>query len=320
MCKTKRITLPTIKYRVVRLWSLPPYPKNSPHDAIEMVLCDCEGSKISAYIKSTFAQKYSNIIKEGSVYVMSQFNVGSNDGAFRAVNHKYKLNFQFSTRVAETDDDGFIPRYGFNFLDGERILNGNLDQQILVGCLHVIFIVNNNMQQVIIALQYFKLKEYNGSVTLSNSMYASRMVINVDIEEIMQFRDAAFDGWAWALSSLNDLNFAGDGNVLCLLASVQKVNAERGWFYDSCKSFVKPGWFYQDAKKNGVVTSLNPSEIVDLTSHHDVVATPSKVQRLSPVDIDGRRLSFADSEHTPSSSASGTGKRTSTEPNSEGPS
>ncbi|KAF7822130.1 ATP-dependent DNA helicase PIF1-like [Senna tora] len=59
---------------------------------------------------------------------------------------------------------------------------------------------------------------------------------------------------------------------------------------------------------------------VDLTSHHDVVATPSKVKRLSPVDIDGRRLSFADSEHTPSSLASSTGKRTSTEPNSGGPS
>ncbi|KAF7803314.1 uncharacterized protein G2W53_042425 [Senna tora] len=47
---------------------------------------------------------------------------------------------------------------------------------------------------------------------------------------------------------------------------------------------------------------------VDLTPHHDVVATPSKVKRLSPVDIDGRRLPFADSEHTPSSSASSTGE------------
>ncbi|KAF7801923.1 replication protein A 70 kDa DNA-binding subunit-like [Senna tora] len=32
----------TIKSRVVRLWSLPPYPKNSPHDAIEVVLYDRE--------------------------------------------------------------------------------------------------------------------------------------------------------------------------------------------------------------------------------------------------------------------------------------
>ncbi|KAF7816838.1 peptidase M20/M25/M40 family protein [Senna tora] len=41
---------------------------------------------------------------------------------------------------------------------------------------------------------------------------------------------------------------------------------------------------------------------VNLMSHHDVVATPSKVKRPSPVNINGRRLSFADSEHTPSSS------------------
>ncbi|KAF7810150.1 uncharacterized protein G2W53_036893 [Senna tora] len=104
----------TIKARIVRLLNLPPYPKNSQNNAMEMVLCDREGSKISAYVKSTFTLKYMRVLKEGSVYIMSQFNVGSNGSGFRAVNHKYKLNFQFSTRVAETEDDDTIHRYGMS--------------------------------------------------------------------------------------------------------------------------------------------------------------------------------------------------------------
>ncbi|KAF7827286.1 replication protein A 70 kDa DNA-binding subunit D-like [Senna tora] len=94
-------------------------------------------------------------------------------------------------------------------------------------------------------------------------MYVSRMLINSEIEEIIQFRDgllpeemnapilpsiqnsgvtslpseSTFAGWN--LSSINDLNNAGDGQVLCILASFLKVNAERGWFYDSCKRCTK---------------------------------------------------------------------------------
>ncbi|KAF7841443.1 replication protein A 70 kDa DNA-binding subunit C-like [Senna tora] len=94
-------------------------------------------------------------------------------------------------------------------------------------------------------------------------MYASRMLNNFDIEEIVQLCDellsdelaspvnlnihnssiasspleAVFAGWS--LSSINDLNFAGDVDVLCILATVLKVNSERGWFYGSCKRCAK---------------------------------------------------------------------------------
>ncbi|KAF7814840.1 replication protein A 70 kDa DNA-binding subunit A-like [Senna tora] len=122
----------TIKARVLRLWHLPPYPKSSAHDSLEMVFGDCEGFKIGAHIKSAFALKFSNILKEGSVYIMSQFSFGSNSGGFCAVNHRYKLNFQFSTRVTGIEDNDNIHRYEFEFVTAQNILSVNLDIQVLV--------------------------------------------------------------------------------------------------------------------------------------------------------------------------------------------
>ncbi|KAF7807336.1 hypothetical protein G2W53_039497 [Senna tora] len=49
--------------------------------------------------------------------------------------------------------------------------------------------------------------------------------------------EAAFSGWA--LSYISDLSFAGDGSVHFILASVIKVNDERGWFYEACKICAK---------------------------------------------------------------------------------
>ncbi|KAF7811993.1 replication protein A 70 kDa DNA-binding subunit A-like [Senna tora] len=105
----------TIKARVVRLWSGPPNPKT--HHINPLRWCFVIAS----------------VLKEGSVYVMSQFNPGSNSGGFRVANHSYKLNFQFQTRVAETDDDGSIPRYGFEFILAQRIFSNDFNQDILVG-------------------------------------------------------------------------------------------------------------------------------------------------------------------------------------------
>ncbi|KAF7807451.1 replication protein A 70 kDa DNA-binding subunit C-like [Senna tora] len=245
----------TIKARVVRIqnqctceeYIRSEYMKGSSNET---------GFKISAHVKSTFAMKFRSLLKEGSVYIMSQFNVGSNSGGFHAVNHQY-------TRVAATEDDGEINRYGFSFVTAQDILSANLEQQVLVDIIGRVitmslvhqssetdakfkrltieiedeqktklsitlwgrfvdqfmdFVKKYGEGPVVVALQHLKIKEYNGSRSLCNSMYASRMLINSDIDEVRQFHAGL------------------DGDVLCILASVLKVNSERGWFYDSCKS------------------------------------------------------------------------------------
>ncbi|KAF7833320.1 replication factor-A carboxy-terminal domain protein [Senna tora] len=116
----------TLKVRAVRIWDMPPYPKTYPHHGMEM------GSKIGVSVKSVFTNKYRNILKEGGIYIISGFNVVSSNTSFHATNHSYKLTFQFNSRVAQSDDDGSIHHYGFDFVSVERILSNDLDHNILV--------------------------------------------------------------------------------------------------------------------------------------------------------------------------------------------
>ncbi|KAF7814841.1 replication protein A 70 kDa DNA-binding subunit A-like [Senna tora] len=102
-----------IKVRVVRIWLMPTYPSTSSSHGIEMVLCDSENNKISGFFKSIFLNKFKPILKEGAVYVISQYSVGKNKGNFRVTSHEYKVIFQFTTRVIPAREDGRIHTYGF---------------------------------------------------------------------------------------------------------------------------------------------------------------------------------------------------------------
>ncbi|KAF7828021.1 replication protein A 70 kDa DNA-binding subunit D-like [Senna tora] len=295
----------TIKIRITRLWESPPYPKTCPDNTIDMVLCDKDGSKIAASVKSVFANKFKNNLKEGAVYIMSGFNVVASSSTFRATRHSYKLNFQYQTRIARADDDGSIHQFRFEFVPAVKIISGELDQNILVDVIGRVFNMsevhessssdpnsmrvtiyiedtdktqlaitlwgqyanqivqymskNSESAAIVVAFQFCKIKEYSGTRSLSNSMYATRVMINSDIEEIRQFhqglqpedltspmnrtghitmttttpQEAAFAGYP--LSSVDELYQSGDKAIVCILANVIQVNKDRGWFYNACK-------------------------------------------------------------------------------------
>ncbi|KAF7844430.1 replication protein A 70 kDa DNA-binding subunit C-like isoform X1 [Senna tora] len=249
------------------------------------------------------------------------------------------------------------------------------------------FVSNSTGVAVVVALQYFKVKEYNGHITLCNSMYASRMLLNTEIEEIMHFRDAlrldelvspitpvinndggalspieaAFAGWT--ISSTHDLQFVGDEQILCILASVLKVNPDRGKcdtvvnasttrfkiellilddsgtanvtifdkdverFLEMSAADLRKEQFQVSVRASNWKTSssftvqrmtCDPSLIdrftayhkarVDLTGNDNIEDTPVQLKTSSRLDMDGRRLSFADSDPSPSRTSSSRGR------------
>jgi len=88
---------------------------------------------IGATVKSLFMKKFKNTIKEGAVYIISQFGVGSNTGSFRSTPHDYKVVFQFSTRLAKTEDDGSIDRYGIRLTPISAVRAEQFDSKCLIG-------------------------------------------------------------------------------------------------------------------------------------------------------------------------------------------
>ncbi|KAF7841889.1 replication protein A 70 kDa DNA-binding subunit A-like [Senna tora] len=120
------------------------------------------------------------------------------------------------------------------------------------------FVSKGSQGPVVIVCQFCKIKEYVGTRSLSNSMYATRILINSEVEEITQFHEgllpedrntpfnlvvgrallttspieAAFSGLALSLVDL--LQHSGNGDVICVIAQVLQVNKEKGWYYDAC--------------------------------------------------------------------------------------
>ncbi|KAF7826692.1 replication protein A 70 kDa DNA-binding subunit C-like [Senna tora] len=163
---------------------------------------------------------------------MSQFNVVSASSSFRPTRHAFKLNFMFQTRVALSNDDGFIHHFGFSFVEVQRTISGELDSNILVDVIGrvynmfqvhqsspndsknkrvtvdtedaaktmmgitlwgsyadqiVNFVSKGSQGAVVIVCQFCKIKEYARTRSLFNSMYATHILINSDVEEITQF-------------------------------------------------------------------------------------------------------------------------------------
>ncbi|KAF7812916.1 replication protein A 70 kDa DNA-binding subunit C-like [Senna tora] len=182
----------TVKVRVVRLLCVSPYSSNT--------------SKLNP----------------GGVYFISRFGVGGSGGNFRITTHAFKINFQFGTRVMPTVDDPKIHKFGFDWVIAESITSGNANEKTLSSkddvsskrvtieiedrarsrvsatlwgryCDKIEKFMNKHKEgPVVIALQYCKIKVFNGHRSLSNSMHATCVLINEDLEDFRRFHDQVF--------------------------------------------------------------------------------------------------------------------------------
>ncbi|KAF7801010.1 replication protein A 70 kDa DNA-binding subunit E-like [Senna tora] len=236
--------------------------------AIQMVLCDSENCTIGASVHSMYLNKFKGSLVEGGVYFISRFGVGGSGGHFCITTHAFKINFQFGIRVMPTIDDPKIHKYGFDWVTAESITFGNADEKTLVGdviqsskddvsskrvtieiedrtvsatlwghyCDQIGKFMNKHKEgPIVIALQYCKIKVFNGQRSLSNSMHATRVLINEDLEEFMGFHDqVSGTNLKISLSCFSELLLSADESIHCIIGSVLKVNTGKAWFYNAC--------------------------------------------------------------------------------------
>jgi replication factor A1 len=104
-----------------------------------MVLMDSEGAKIHATVRKTLIYKFKDDLREGKVYAFENMGVATNGGAYRTTNHRYKLNFQF-TSIVQILSNQDIVMSPFNFTPIATIVGGSYDNDYLVGELYLIFL------------------------------------------------------------------------------------------------------------------------------------------------------------------------------------
>ncbi|KAK2458441.1 replication protein A 70 kDa DNA-binding subunit E [Trifolium repens] len=119
------------KAKIIRLWEVSDFNRNTIPFSIEMVLMDADGAKIHATVKKTLIYKFKDELKEGKIYAFENMGVATNGGPYRSTQHRYKLNFQFTSIVQRFCNQDIV-KSPFNFTPIAEILGGSYDTDFLV--------------------------------------------------------------------------------------------------------------------------------------------------------------------------------------------
>ncbi|KAF7807997.1 replication protein A 70 kDa DNA-binding subunit B-like [Senna tora] len=105
-------------------------------------LCDMN-NKICASINGIFERRFKRLFNEGEVIILSLFDVAHNNGTFRMTNHKYRIIFQYRTKVVRSSDDVPIQYFGFDFVNLRFIRCGVVDSTLLIDVIGLVRNISN---------------------------------------------------------------------------------------------------------------------------------------------------------------------------------
>nr|XP_025684826.1 uncharacterized protein LOC112785582 [Arachis hypogaea] len=211
-----------LKARVLRLCVVPSFGNHEVPNSMEMILLDEHCKKLQDTVKKPLLNRFRDHIIEGQVYRMAYFTVVSNHGSYRATSHEFKLVFLHRITVVAVDED-VIPKTCFNMLclsgidvvglltsvgeEKEYAKEGKIVKMIVleltskdltVRCAlfgdyvnqvnH--FLASGYVEQPVLVIQLAKVKFFRGTfqVGLQNVMYATQMLFNPDLPEVVEFR------------------------------------------------------------------------------------------------------------------------------------
>ncbi|CAL4993475.1 unnamed protein product [Urochloa decumbens] len=120
-----------VKVRVIRLWDAI-NPNSKELISLDMILRDEQGTMIHGTIKKFQVNKFRPLIKEGSIYIITNFKV-SMAADFRPIENDKMLSFLHSTKIQEIQDPEFIStiEQSFNFASIETLSERNGSRKYL---------------------------------------------------------------------------------------------------------------------------------------------------------------------------------------------
>ncbi|XP_072066636.1 uncharacterized protein [Arachis hypogaea] len=125
---------------------------------MELVVLDKEGSRIYCFIRSIHYRLFETILEEGKVFVLANFTMDSNTQKYRPTKHSMRIIFKRDTLVSSVDDIN-IPIESFDFVVTKEILSSVRDDLFLIGVM-----------------------------TITNTNYTTRLMVNADLEVVKKFR------------------------------------------------------------------------------------------------------------------------------------
>ncbi|QHO02627.1 Replication protein A 70 kDa DNA-binding subunit C [Arachis hypogaea] len=242
-----------LKVRVLRLWVVPSFGNHDVPNSMEMILLDEHCEKIQATVKKPLLNRFKDHIVEGQVYRIAYFTVVSNHGSYRATSHEFKLVFLHRTTVVAVDEDvipktcfNMFPfsellnmTKDYDFLVdviglltsvGEEKEYAKEEKFVKMIMLELSsknamalfgdyvnqvnhFLASGYVEQPIVVIQLAKVKFFRGQVGLQNVMYATQMLFNPDLPEVVEFRQSMVEQ---GVNGTQPLFIANEGKVVSL--------------------------------------------------------------------------------------------------------
>ncbi|QHN94143.1 Replication protein A 70 kDa DNA-binding subunit B [Arachis hypogaea] len=185
-----------IKVRILRMWKVPSYEKSYSQPSMELVVIDKDGTRIHCFIRSIHYRLFEPILEEGKVFVVGNFTMDSNTQKYRPTKHSMQIIFKRDTLVSGADGMD-IPIESFDFVATKEILSSVKDDLYLidfVGLLsaksELIPFENRNRKSHYMKIELDDLRFHfiSDVMTITNTNYTTRLMVNADLEVVKKFR------------------------------------------------------------------------------------------------------------------------------------
>ncbi|XP_057747772.1 uncharacterized protein LOC130966968 [Arachis stenosperma] len=296
------------------------------HIQFELKKC----GKIQAIVKKSL-NRFRDHIVEGQVYRMAYFTVVSNHGSYRATSHEFKLVFLHRTTVVAVDED-VIPKTYFNMLclfgidviglltsvgeEKEYAKEGEIVKMIVLElsskdltmrCAlfgdyvnqvnH--FLASGYVEQPVVVIQLAKVKFFRGQVGLQNMMYATQMLFNPDLPEVIEFSMVE-----QGVNGTQPLFISNEGKVVsleddfmrltrkCTIEELQDNNEESSFIiFGTIQGIVEDGgWWYSACMCGKGIYPQNGAYYYDFCFKHITNVTPRFKIKITVEDHSGEGI------------------------------
>ncbi|RYR34405.1 hypothetical protein Ahy_A10g049242 [Arachis hypogaea] len=325
-----------LKVRVLRLWVVPSFGNHEVPNSMEMILLDEHCGKIEATVKKPLLNRFRDLVVEGQVYRMAYFTVVSNHGSYRATSHEFKLVFFHQTTVVAVDED-VIPKTYFNMFPFSDLLNMTEDYDFLVvgeekeyakegKIVKMIvleltskdltlrcalfgdyvnqvnnFLASGYVEQPVVVIQLAKIKFFRGQEGLQNVIYATQMLFNPDLPEVVEFRQSMIEQ---GVNGTQPLFIAKEGKVVsleddfmrltrkCTIEELQDKNQEGSFIiFGIIQGIVEDGgWWYSACVCEKGIYTHNGAYYCDFCLKHVTNVTPRFKLKITVEDHSGEGI------------------------------
>ncbi|KAG5040167.1 hypothetical protein JHK82_012291 [Glycine max] len=205
--------------------------------SMEMVLVDSK----------TLIYKFEKSLQKGKVYSIQFFGVAENGGMYRTTHHKYKIVFQYSTKVVLVDNAS-VPDSVYDFVPIKAIVCGGYDNDYLVEFFkHRLsiectlfgpfvdelnaFLESGEVENVVVIVHVAKIKLH-----LQNCICGTRVVFNAKCEEVKELATRMSEDFLYntprkTISALKD---CFEDTCFVVFGTMKHVVDDEEWWYTAC--------------------------------------------------------------------------------------